>query len=266
MVGWSFWTHGAVHQAVSKKDGQSSEPHSQWACNCLPAVTEIESIINSRPLSYVSAEDTEEPSTPSHLLIGCRVLKLPDHLGHLCDPGDKDFDIDSTQLTRRMKHLNNTLNHFWKHWRSEYLADLRESHRYQKKSCGNPQVAVGDVVIVHEEGLRRSFWKLGCIYELIVGRDGETRGATVKIAGKSCCFTYLNRPLQLLYPLEVHSTDLKNTPQTPQECESRDKAEDQPICQLRPQRVAARKNEEKRRLWTSELQDWEFWLGIVLVL
>jgi hypothetical protein len=54
------------------------------------------------------------------------------------------------------------------------------------------------MVIVHEEGLPRSFWKLGRIQDLIVGRDGRTRGATVRIAGKNQRFTSLNCPLQLL--------------------------------------------------------------------
>ena len=34
------------------------------------AITEVEAIINSRPLSYVSTEDVDEPLTPSHLLVG----------------------------------------------------------------------------------------------------------------------------------------------------------------------------------------------------
>ena len=33
-------------------------------------LAEIECVINSRPLTYVSAGDTEEPLTPSHLLVG----------------------------------------------------------------------------------------------------------------------------------------------------------------------------------------------------
>jgi len=36
----------------------------------LTAIMEVEGILNSRPLSYVSIEDFEEPFTPSHLLIG----------------------------------------------------------------------------------------------------------------------------------------------------------------------------------------------------
>ncbi len=44
------------------------------------AVTEIEMIVNSRPLSYmyVSTEDIKEPITPSHLMTGCRLMSLPD--------------------------------------------------------------------------------------------------------------------------------------------------------------------------------------------
>ena len=36
----------------------------------LKVVTEVESIINSRPLSYISSDDLEEPLTPSHFLTG----------------------------------------------------------------------------------------------------------------------------------------------------------------------------------------------------
>lgn len=35
----------------------------------LTLVTEVEAVLNSRPLTYVTAEDVEEPLTPSHLLV-----------------------------------------------------------------------------------------------------------------------------------------------------------------------------------------------------
>ena len=114
---------------------------------------------------------------------------------------------DSTQLTRRMKHLSNILNQFWKRWRNEYLAELRETHRHLLgKAHGSPQVSIGDVVIVHEEGLPRSFWKLGRIQYLITGKDGVTRGATVRVEGGGQRHATLNRPLKLLYPLEISSS------------------------------------------------------------
>ena len=55
-----------------------------------------------------------------------------------------------------------------------------------KKAHGNPQVSVGDVVIVHDEGLPRGFWKLGLVKDLIVGKDGRIRGAAVSVANNNC--------------------------------------------------------------------------------
>ena len=60
------------------------------------ALVEVEAIINSRPLTYVSSEDLEEPLTPSHLLVGCRILSLPDDLCYIED-GD-EFTVDNQTL------------------------------------------------------------------------------------------------------------------------------------------------------------------------
>ena len=65
------------------------------------ALAEIEAVINSRPLSYVSGE---EPITPSHLIVGCRILNLPDNLDSVCDLNDNEFTIDSNQVNNRVKH------------------------------------------------------------------------------------------------------------------------------------------------------------------
>ena len=72
-------------------------------------VSEVESIINSRPLTYLTSGDVEEPLTPSHL-IGRRVMNLPDSLGYDIKSGDDEFVVDASQLDKRVKHLGNTLN------------------------------------------------------------------------------------------------------------------------------------------------------------
>ena len=84
---WSFnvekapWTGGIFERMVrstkrclKKTIGKAVFSYDEL----LTAVTEVEMILNSRPLSYISTEDIEEPLTPSHLLIGRRVLNLPD--------------------------------------------------------------------------------------------------------------------------------------------------------------------------------------------
>ena len=178
----------------------------------LTAVVEIEAVINSRPLSYVSAMDVEEPLTPSHLLVGRRILSLPDYLGHRCEPSDEDFEVSASQLTKRMKHLASVLNHFWRRWRSEYLSELRESHRHGAKKARNTHIAAGEVVIVHDDSLPRGLWKLGRIQEVIPGADGLPRSALVRVASRDRQHTLLKRPVQLLYPLEISQSEhLDNT-------------------------------------------------------
>lgn len=134
-------------------------------------------ILNSRPLSYVSSDDTEEPLTPSHLLLGYRVLSLPDPMVDP-DTDSDDDDVTREDLTRRMKHLSKTIDDFWRRWRAEYLLELREAHRHFQtpKGAANP-ITVGDIVIVHDENHPRGLWKLGKVEELIQGTDENVRGA-----------------------------------------------------------------------------------------
>ena len=75
-------------------------------------IVEIEVILNSRPISYLNADDVEELLTPSHLLVGRRILNLPDNLTHYEEAGDKEFEVANEVLQRRAKHLSNVLNHF----------------------------------------------------------------------------------------------------------------------------------------------------------
>ena len=44
----------------------------------LTVLTEVECILNSRPLTYLYSDDLEEPLTPSHLIRGRRLLSVPD--------------------------------------------------------------------------------------------------------------------------------------------------------------------------------------------
>ena len=91
-------------------------------------VIEVESIINSRPISYLSTSDIEEPLTPSHLMIGRRIIDLPDNLCYQHEDEDYVPSLTTEVITKRMKYLNATLNRFWKRWTGEYLLGLHETH------------------------------------------------------------------------------------------------------------------------------------------
>jgi len=169
------------------------------------ALVEVESILNSRPLSYSSSSDLEEPLTPSHLLMGRRLLSLPDQLGYTADVDDEEFTVAPTsgQLSKRVRRLNDLLNHFWTRWRSEYLTELREAHRQANRNRAvDSSIVVSDVVVIHEENIPRGFWKLGRVEAVISGRDGKIRGAIVRLSSGS---GILCRPVQLSYSLGVRS-------------------------------------------------------------
>ena len=89
VVGRGVREDGVLHEEVPKKDDRQARFSFD---ELLTAVTEVEAIFNSRPLSYVTSDDIDEPLTPSHLLIGQRVLSLPDDLSY---QGEISFRLNS---------------------------------------------------------------------------------------------------------------------------------------------------------------------------
>ena len=209
--------------------------------------------------------------------MGRRILSLPDNLSYLCDPEDEEFTPHSAQLTRRVRHLNNTLNHFWNRWRTEYLSELREAHKYsmgKTHATKKSSLSVGDVVVVHNEQLPRGLWKLGRVQELLEGCDGHHRGAVVKTMTSDGRPELLRRPIQRLYPLEVKGSSDRN--ETAAENASRPEVtspgDKPPIdnvgedrftegavtsaeSQSRPRRIAAQRGEEQRKACMIELEE-----------
>ena len=79
----------------------------------LTALAEIEMVVNSRPFTYVSADDLDEPLTPSHLLVGRHLMSYPDHLlttEYELNSDDKDGD----KLNLISNISNCSLNSFWR--------------------------------------------------------------------------------------------------------------------------------------------------------
>uniref|UniRef100_A0A1X7TB09 DUF5641 domain-containing protein n=1 Tax=Amphimedon queenslandica TaxID=400682 RepID=A0A1X7TB09_AMPQE len=161
-------------------------------------------ILNSR-LSYVTQDNLDEPITPSHLLIGRRLTSLRDDI---CCTEEDEFTLTPPTLTRRMEFLNCQLTHFWNRWRKEYLLELREAHRiHLRNSSGRYWIQVGDIVVIHSDEKKRGFWSTGCVEELLTGRDGNVRAAVVRVYAGLRLSKLLKRPIQRLFPIEVHRDD-----------------------------------------------------------
>ena len=163
--------------------------------------TEVEGVLNSRPLTYVYSDEVEEPLMPSHLMIGRRLLSSVQkvELDENSPAGTAD------DVNRRAKYLKLLLSHFWNRWQKEYLTELCQFHQYavnDKSKQEESNVKEGDVVIVKEENTPRSTWRLGRVKELMKGRDDKVRGALVTVAGKQKKLTELKRLIQHLILVE----------------------------------------------------------------
>lgn len=154
------------------------------------AILEVESILNSRPLSYTSSGDLEEPS---HLLVGRRLLSLPDDLTY----DNPNFELTTESLQARVRYLNSVLNHFWRCWSHEYLLELRESHRCRVAKDRTP-IKVGDVVLLEDQDKPRGFWRLARVEKLLSGKDDKVRGAEIRVSTPSGQPSTLWRSVTLL--------------------------------------------------------------------
>ena len=140
----------------------------------LTVLTEVEVTLNSRPLTYLTADDLEEPLTPMHLITGRRLLDLR-------ATSEMDPDIMSSNkhanLTAAVKCLSPILEHIWKWWRLEYLTELRDRPRFAGKSNlahSKELIAVGDIILIHDPDHPR---RLGRVERLVNSHDDLVRAA-----------------------------------------------------------------------------------------
>ena len=109
----------------------------------------IESIINGRPLAYLSEDNLRDALTPNHLMYGRNIrtksdVVVPESIVH-------DF-------SKRYKYISKLVNDQWKRFSKVYLDELRQHHISRKeKHSKNNILKVGDIVLIKgEESLSRT--------------------------------------------------------------------------------------------------------------
>ena len=130
------------------------------------ALIECERIINSRPLTYVELESSEEALTPNHFLLGSSNGHKP--------LGSFENDCDHRRHWRRIQHFADL---FWKRWVNEYLPTLTKRTRWFTKER---DLVVDDIVIIVDPTMARNSWPQGRIISVNRGKDNVVRSGTVK--------------------------------------------------------------------------------------
>ncbi|UYV79914.1 hypothetical protein LAZ67_18001034 [Cordylochernes scorpioides] len=150
------------------------------------ALCEIESIINNRPLTYVSEDDNDlKPLTPNELLQNGPESSFPEF-----------ENLKPEMLHSRYRELGQLKRELKQRFLKEYLGALIQ----KSENIDRRQLKAGDVVLIGQENLKRMVWPKGRIVNLIPGKDGIVRVAHVKTSTGT-----LIRALQRLHPLEISS-------------------------------------------------------------
>lgn len=146
----------------------------------------VEAILNSRPLTPLSADPSElDCLTPGHFLIGGPLIALPE---------PRWEDVPSNRLSR-WQLIQATTQNFWRRWSTEYLHTLQQRGKWTSPKTN---LKTGDLVLIHEPNTPPLSWRLGRITSTSPGSDGLVRVVHLHTARGP-----ISRPIAKVSPLPL---------------------------------------------------------------
>lgn len=198
-LNWKFNTerashHGGIFEAAVKSAkkhlvrviGEQSLTFEEYST----ILAQVEACLNSRPICKQSDDpDDLNPLTPAHFLIGEPIILFPGE------------NLSNTRVSylNRWELLQQMMQGFWKRWSDEYLNTLLNRPKWNRQT---DNFQVGDLVIIKEDNLPPSRWRLGRIEQVIAGPDKLVRSVVLKTQ-----FGHVRRPIVKLALLEREVDD-----------------------------------------------------------
>ena len=133
--------------------------------------------------------------TPNSLILGRDVNFL----------NAEPHENESQTIMKWHKYIKRCKEALWKRWKHEYLVALREKRNLKNKDK-TFRINVGDVVMIKRWEKNRGHWKIGIVNHLYNGKYNIIWFAQLRIGKK-----LIDRPIQLLYPLELHCEGIATT-------------------------------------------------------
>ncbi|KAI7814087.1 hypothetical protein IRJ41_007891 [Triplophysa rosa] len=132
-------------------------------------LVEVEGILNSRPLAYVSGDVADpDPVTPNSLLMGRPDSSLPQVV----------YPESDLLSRKRWKHSQILSDHFWKHFVHDFLPTLQARQKWNRE---RENITIGTVVLIVDEQLPRPLWRVDTVSSILPSSDGRVRTAVVKV-------------------------------------------------------------------------------------
>ena len=156
----------------------------------LTLLTEVESVLNTRPLTHASDDVRDlEALTPNHILLG-------KHRNWASIADVEEREVTSRKKYRQVQALAMV---FWTRWKKEYLPALTKRSKWK---AGTSNFVKDELVILQEDNTKRGCWPLARIVEVMPAKDGVTR--VVKVRTKDGEYV---RPVTKLFKLEDNAMD-----------------------------------------------------------
>jgi hypothetical protein len=161
---------------------------------------QVEGVLNSRPVCPLSNNaDNLQVLTPGHFLIGTSFLALPGH---------NLIDLSSSRLSR-WSHVQQMVQRLWKCWSHDYLHQLQQRNQWKDIQ---PNVTIGDLVLLKEDNLPPFVWKKAVISDIHAGRDGLSECSYIRniignIKTSSCKDLFATKSWIILFVL-VNCTEM----------------------------------------------------------
>ena len=147
-------------------------------------VTEVEAILNSRPMCANSDDPNDgEALTPAHLLIGSSLMTVP----------DEPLNSNNFSYLNRWQRITYLKQRFWDIWKRDYILQLQQRAKWFQS---NPNIRVGQLVVIHEDNTPPQTWPLARVTRTVAGKDGRVRVVDVSNSRGT-----LRRPIHKIAPL-----------------------------------------------------------------
>ena len=130
---------------------------------------EVESIIDSRPLTVISSDIKDPPPLSSSQILTMKISVV------LPPPGQ--FQHNDVYMCRRWPRVQYLCNLFWSRWIKEYLPTLQQRPKWNQPK---QNTEVHDVVLIKDENESRNDWSMSIIAKVEPDSKGFVRSAVVK--------------------------------------------------------------------------------------
>ncbi|XP_067260302.1 uncharacterized protein [Chanodichthys erythropterus] len=164
----------------------------------MTVLLEVEAILNSKPLGYVSSDVADiDPVTPSSLLMGRPDGSLPQVI----------YPESEMLSRRRWRHSQILADRFWSRFIRDYLPSLQTRHKWR---ASPPDLQEDTYVMIVDPQSPRGLWPVGKVVQTHLSPDGHVRSADVQIKGQ-----IYTRPVARLVVLPTLPSDDPGVPNPP---------------------------------------------------